>query len=336
MTIQQRRSCSPPDETKKKGSSRVSFNSSGDEYFEIPARSTKFMTDNTYDNTNTHTLMKKLATEFMAENKMIKKPACCRTSSSGTTSCSNNKCQFDMKKARAEAYVRRHKKLRSNVSSRKSAVVSTAIIVLTVMMFNYSFVKSFLSVLFPASTMFVEGFVVATTTQQRATSDVLLPFSPFSIDSSSSSTSTSSSSSSSLRMIGKSINDEDDDDVNILDREDDQQQQQQQKLIGDNVESVFSGKSKMKRPVEPTDPTLKDRVDALFDQPFFDPNQYDDDDTSLIGKLASLVKSDPDLMKGLFAGVYFLILVVIAQDLLRVQMYNNAAQSMNGNGQGLF
>jgi len=330
MTIQQRRSCSPPDETKKKGSSRVSFNSSGDEYFEIPARSTEFMTDNTNDNTNT--LMKKLATEFMAENKMIKKPACCRTSSSGTTSCNNNKCQFDMKKAKAEAYVRRHKKLRSEMSSRKSAVVSTAIIVLTVMMLNFSTVKSFLSVLFPASTMFVEGFVVVTTTQQRATSDVLLPFSPFSIDSSSSSSS-SSTPSSSLRMIGKSINDDDDNDTIILDRE---EQQQQQQMIGDNVESVFSGKSKMKRPVEPTDPTMKDRVDALLDQPFFDPNQYDDDDTSIIGKLASLVKADPDLMKGIFAGVYFLILVVIAQDLLRVQMYNNAAQSMNGNGQGLF
>eukprot|EP00751_Fragilariopsis_kerguelensis_P031072 CAMPEP_0170921466 /NCGR_PEP_ID=MMETSP0735-20130129/9847_1 /TAXON_ID=186038 /ORGANISM="Fragilariopsis kerguelensis, Strain L26-C5" /LENGTH=269 /DNA_ID=CAMNT_0011320645 /DNA_START=125 /DNA_END=930 /DNA_ORIENTATION=+ len=269
MTIQQRRSCSPPDETKKKGSSRVSFNSSGDEYFEIPARSTKFMTDNTYDNTNTHTLMKKLATEFMAENKMTKKPACCRTSSSGITSCNNNTCHFDRKKAKAEAYVRRHKKLRSNVSSRKSAVVSTAIIVLTVMMLNYSTVKTFLSVLFPASTLFVEGFVVVpTTTQQRGTSEVLLPLSPFRIDSSSTSTS-SSTPSSSLRMIGKSINDDEDDNDTILDREEDQQQQQQQqqKLIGDNVESVFSGKSKMKRPVEPTDPTLKDRVDALFDQP---------------------------------------------------------------------
>merc|ERR1719491_447714 len=112
-----------------------------------------------------------IATAFMAENKM-KKPTCCSSSSSG--SCNNNKCQFDMKKAKAQAYVRRHKKLRADVSSRKNAAVSTAIIVLTVMMLNYSTVKSFFSVLFPASTMFVEGFVVVTTTQQRAQSDVLL------------------------------------------------------------------------------------------------------------------------------------------------------------------
>ena len=61
--------------------------------------------------------------------------------------------------------------------------------------------------------------------------------------------------------------------------------------------------------------------DAFLDRPFFDPARYDEDDESVPGRLARLVRADYPLAEAAFATVYFVALVVLAKELLRMQLY---------------
>ena len=71
-------------------------------------------------------------------------------------------------------------------------------------------------------------------------------------------------------------------------------------------------------------PPEEEEGDDFWDQPFFDPDSYDDSDDSLEGKLASFVKSDYELAETLYAGILMVVCLVIAQEALRMQMYGDS------------
>ena len=64
-------------------------------------------------------------------------------------------------------------------------------------------------------------------------------------------------------------------------------------------------------------------LQEFLDKPFFDPNEYDDennDSPRLLGWFANLVKSDYELAETLYVGAIFAVLLVVSQELLRMQM----------------
>lgn len=65
------------------------------------------------------------------------------------------------------------------------------------------------------------------------------------------------------------------------------------------------------------------KKDEFLDRPFFDPSRYEEDDKSLPGRFANLIKSDYPLAEAAFSTVYFLVLVVVAKELLRIQLYGS-------------
>lgn len=64
-------------------------------------------------------------------------------------------------------------------------------------------------------------------------------------------------------------------------------------------------------------------LDELLDKPFFDPNAYEEDDSSLAGWFANLVKSNYEFAETLYVGTVFVILIIITQELLRFQIYGD-------------
>jgi len=89
----------------------------------------------------------------------------------------------------------------------------------------------------------------------------------------------------------------------------------------DLVDAVFKGKSQVATSADDDEklPVL-DKMDAFLDKPFFDPDAYDDDDDSMFGKFARLVKNDYELFEAVFVACFFLLLITVAKDLLRAQM----------------
>jgi hypothetical protein len=65
-------------------------------------------------------------------------------------------------------------------------------------------------------------------------------------------------------------------------------------------------------------------LDEFLDQPFWDPTTVDENDKSLIGWFARLVQQDYELAETLFVGAYFVILVIVTQEILRFQLYGDA------------
>mmetsp|Transcript_48928 Transcript_48928/g.72724 ORF Transcript_48928/g.72724 Transcript_48928/m.72724 type:complete len:194 (+) Transcript_48928:64-645(+) len=75
-----------------------------------------------------------------------------------------------------------------------------------------------------------------------------------------------------------------------------------------------------------------DRIDAFLDKPFFDPDSVLDEDDgdgdgSPLGKFrkwfATLVKNDYDFAEALYAGFVLVFMVVVSQELLRMQLYGS-------------
>lgn len=62
-------------------------------------------------------------------------------------------------------------------------------------------------------------------------------------------------------------------------------------------------------------------LDELLDQSFFDPDKVTEDDPAPLRWFADLVKNDYATAETLFAGLVFVVLVVVSQELLRVQMF---------------
>ena len=65
----------------------------------------------------------------------------------------------------------------------------------------------------------------------------------------------------------------------------------------------------------------KKSLDELLDQPFFDPDKVTKDDPLPVQWFADLVKNDYATAETLFAGLLFVVMVVVWQELLRIQIY---------------
>jgi hypothetical protein len=68
----------------------------------------------------------------------------------------------------------------------------------------------------------------------------------------------------------------------------------------------------------------EESLDDLLDKPFFDPDKYDEKDTGPLGWFANLVKSDYELAETIYVGTIFVVLLVVAQEVLRIQIYDNS------------
>ena len=64
-------------------------------------------------------------------------------------------------------------------------------------------------------------------------------------------------------------------------------------------------------------------LEEFLDQPFFDPDAYDDSDKSLLGRLAAFVRQDYELAETIYVGILFVVLVIFSQELLRMKLYGD-------------
>jgi hypothetical protein len=70
--------------------------------------------------------------------------------------------------------------------------------------------------------------------------------------------------------------------------------------------------------------SFQERLDLFLDTPFFNPHDYDNEATSTgpLAWFAKLVKNDYATAEAIFAGTFFVILIVATQELLRMQLYS--------------
>jgi hypothetical protein len=68
--------------------------------------------------------------------------------------------------------------------------------------------------------------------------------------------------------------------------------------------------------------SFQEKVDAFLDTPFFDPKSKENG--PFLQWFADLVESDYELAETLYAGLLFVILVIGAQELLRMQLYGDS------------
>lgn len=66
-----------------------------------------------------------------------------------------------------------------------------------------------------------------------------------------------------------------------------------------------------------------DSIDEFLDTPFFDPEKVKEDDPLPVKWYANLVKNDYNTAEALYVGVIFVLMVVLSQELLRMQIYGN-------------
>ena len=64
-------------------------------------------------------------------------------------------------------------------------------------------------------------------------------------------------------------------------------------------------------------------IDDFLDRQFFNPDEFDENDTSLLGRFANLVKSDYALAETFYVGLIFVVMVIVSQELLRMQLYGD-------------
>jgi hypothetical protein len=117
-----------------------------------------------------------------------------------------------------------------------------------------------------------------------------------------------------------------------------QQQQQQPSSL-----SPFLQEQNRPRKVEEKDDTnallsFQEKVDAFLDRPFFNPDEYifdnnnnnndkmknNNDNDSILTKFAKLVKSDYELAETIYVGLIFVLLIILSQELLRMQLYGES------------
>lgn len=66
-----------------------------------------------------------------------------------------------------------------------------------------------------------------------------------------------------------------------------------------------------------------EKLDDFLDKSFFEPDSFNEDDSGPLASFAKLVKEDYELAETLFAGSFFVVLVIITQELLRMQLYGD-------------
>lgn len=68
--------------------------------------------------------------------------------------------------------------------------------------------------------------------------------------------------------------------------------------------------------------------DDWLDRPFFDPNDFSDDDSTLLGKFAHLVKTDYNLAETLYAGCFVAFMMIVSQEMLRFQIHGETLHTL--------
>ncbi|CAB9518300.1 expressed unknown protein [Seminavis robusta] len=68
---------------------------------------------------------------------------------------------------------------------------------------------------------------------------------------------------------------------------------------------------------------IEESIDDFLDKPFFDPEEVTDDDPAPIRWFANLVQNDYGTAELLYSVVIFVVLVIISQELLRMQLYGS-------------
>ena len=78
------------------------------------------------------------------------------------------------------------------------------------------------------------------------------------------------------------------------------------------------------------------QLDDWLDKPFFNPLDYDDeDDSTWQARLANFVKSDYNLAEFLYAGTFLAIMLIISQELFRMQLYGADYVPFTSNSQNV-
>jgi hypothetical protein len=67
----------------------------------------------------------------------------------------------------------------------------------------------------------------------------------------------------------------------------------------------------------------EDSLDELLDKSYFTPDEYDENDSGPLVWFANQVKSDYEFAKSLYVTSYFVVLMIITQELLRMQLYGD-------------
>ena len=105
-----------------------------------------------------------------------------------------------------------------------------------------------------------------------------------------------------------------------------QRQQQRQQQPTNNPSFCFYMSSQ--QPPPPPTPTPPDDNDDdndfLLDKMFFNPDEYNENDTGPLAWFANLVKSDYELAETLYVGTMVVVLVIATQEVLRMQLYGDA------------
>jgi hypothetical protein len=67
---------------------------------------------------------------------------------------------------------------------------------------------------------------------------------------------------------------------------------------------------------------VADAIDNFLDTPFYNPDTVLDDESSstFAKRFANFVKNDYYTAEGLFVGLFFVILVIVSQEILRIQL----------------
>ena len=83
--------------------------------------------------------------------------------------------------------------------------------------------------------------------------------------------------------------------------------------------------------IDSDDASLQETMDGFLDQQFFDPSRKDNGSFQWF---ADLVESNYETAEALYVGTFFVILVVITQELLRMQLYGDAYAPFTKPGSG--
>ena len=80
--------------------------------------------------------------------------------------------------------------------------------------------------------------------------------------------------------------------------------------------------------------SIGESLDNLLDKQFFDPEAYGESDTGPLAWFANFVKRDYEFAETVYVGVYLTVLVIVTQEVLRMQLYGDKYMPFTRIGDG--
>lgn len=287
--------------------------------------------------------IRKLAGDYLNSNSNSnnhnkkKKPCCAQPNyktNTGTCQCD----EATMNRVKNDAL--RHHAKQARHAAANGATIGTTIVVLVVLLLNASTLVSLFSLFFPAA---VEGFVLPNPYQHHQhrtcgnTIDFLEHRMTSKMDSTFETTNGGSGEGDDPGVKRTKTTESSPTIIQVQEKVKQPWPPNENKTEHDTTidprDAVFRGKSTMNKKEEKI-VTFTDRLTVLMDTPFFDPDAYEEDDPTVLGKFATIIKQDYELFEAAFVACFFVVLIFIAQDLLRIQMMNSLA--VGGSGSHLF